>query len=128
QPGEAVRAHRELHPRPPAETSPGRVVLVPRQRLDRDLTVDPGEPPKLLRDDRGLQRPLCGQRSVLPVAAPAAAGTGAGTGSLDPFGRYIKNLNGIGPCELGGDLRDPGPDALAGQRVPDENDRTVVRA
>jgi len=84
QPCHPVRPHRELHPRPPAQARAG--FLVAGQRLDGDLAVEAGQPPELLAEHGGLERPLGGQRGVLPVAAPAAARASVRARRLDPVG------------------------------------------
>ena len=61
QPGDAVRADRELDPSAPAKPRLGG--LVARQWLDRDLAVKvkAGHPAQLLGDDSALERALSGQ-------------------------------------------------------------------
>ena len=59
---------------------------VARERLDRDLAVDPGEAPELLGDHRRLECALGGQGRVLPVTAAAAARAGVRARRADPVG------------------------------------------
>ena len=103
-------------PSPAPSPSPG-------QRLDGDRPVDPGDAAELLADHGRLELPLQGQRRMLPVAAAASARTGVRAGRLDPARRRVQDVHRVGPGEPGRDLGDPGPDSLAGQRVPDEHDR-----
>jgi len=84
QPGHAVRPHRVLHPRPPAQPrvrlpvsgplAPG--PLAPGQGLDRDPAVQAATPLELLPDHGRLELPLGGQCGVLPVAANRQADRG----------------------------------------------------
>jgi hypothetical protein len=84
QPCHPVRAHRELHPRPPAQARAR--FLVTGQGLDGDLAVEARQSPELLAEHGGLECPLGGQRRVLPVAAPAAAGASVRARRLYPVG------------------------------------------
>ena len=82
QSGHPVRPHRELHACPPAQARAR--FLVAGQGLDDDLAVETRQPPELLAEHGGLECPLCGQRRMLPVAAPAAARAGVRARRLDP--------------------------------------------
>ena len=92
QPGHAVRPHRVLHPRPPAQprvrlpvSGPlARGLLIAGQGLDRDRAVQARQPLELLPDHGRLELPLGGQRGVLPVAAAAGPGARVPAGRLDP--------------------------------------------
>jgi hypothetical protein len=140
EPGQAVRADRELDPGAPAEPrlvglgdhgrlgDLGGAALVAGQRLDRDLAVElePGHPAQLLGDDGRFERALGGQRRVLPIAAAAAARVRVRARRLHPVGRGLANLDRVGPGEPGRDLGHPREHPLAGQRVPHEQHRQAV--
>ena len=119
-----VRPHRELHARPPAQARTG--LLVSRQRLDRDLPVEARQPPELLTDHRGLERPLGGQCRVLPVTAAAATGTGVRTRGLNAIRRGRQDLQRFGSGQPGCHVGDTGDNRFARQRVPDKHDRSFV--
>ena len=116
QPGGAARADREPDPGPPAQPA-----AVAGKRLHGDLAVQARDPPQLLPDHLRLEPALRLRGGVLPVAAAAAVRAGMGARRLDPVRRGLEDLDRLGPRELGGGIGDPGADAFARQRVPDEH-------
>jgi hypothetical protein len=112
---------REANPAPPAEPIGGSGHF-----LNLDDAIDTGEPSKLLGDEVSLQASLSRQRDVLPVAAPASAGTGVRAGGQNAFRRRADDLDRIGAEVRLRLLSDSGPHALAGQRMADEDDAPVV--
>ena len=122
-PAEAHRTaavHRDAHPAAPAQ--PGGVA---GHRLDLDGPLEPGQALQLLRDPERLQASLRGDVHVLEVAAAAAPGPGVRAGRVDAVGRAGQDLDGIGPQEGGRAGGHPGPDALAGEAVADEDHPAV---
>lgn len=117
QPGHTARGYREPDPRPPAKAR-----LIAGQRLDRDIALQAGDAPQLMRDHLRLEPPLRFQAGVLPVAAPAGTWPGVRAGRLDPVRRGLHDLDRLGPRELGGGIGNPRADPFAGQRVAHEHD------
>ena len=97
-----------------------------RRHRSHDV-VEPGQPRELLADDRRLELPLRGGVDVLPVAATAPAGPAVRAGPLDPVGRGLEDLDGVGAAEARvAVLGDPHDHPLARQGVPDEDDPALV--
>ena len=118
--GRTANCTRVRQPRPaPGSSSP-------RQRLDRDLPVEARQPPELLTDHRGLERPLGGQCRVLPVTAAAATGMGVRTRGLNAIRRGRQDLQCFGSGQPGCHVGDTGDNRFARQRVPDKHDRSFV--
>ncbi len=116
QPGPAVVVDGEADPVPPTQRPA-------RQLLHGHDPLEPGEPPQLLGEDRGLPRALGGRVGVLQVAATAAAGPRPGARGRHPVRRGVQHRDGIGSAERATPvLADHGPDPLAGQGVADEHD------
>ncbi len=110
------------HPGTPAKTL-GRAV----ERLHLHRMVQPGQPVELLADHLGLEPPLCGNGSMLPVASPAAAGTGVRARRVHPVRGRPQHLDGVRPPVPGmRRVSQPGPHPLPRQRMPDEDHPPVV--
>ena len=116
----AVPVYGEAHPAAPAEP-----VAVTGHRLDLDGAVDSRQPRQLLRDAEGLEPALRAELDVLEVAAPTSAGTGVRARGDDAVGRGGQDLDGVGPQVGGRPGGHAGPDPLAGEAVPDEDDSAV---
>ena len=121
----ALGVGHQVDPRAPAEAA---ALVVARSGLHRDVEVELGQPLQLLRQDGLLPGALTRQRHVGELTATDAARTGRRPGGLDAVGRRVEDLDGVGPPELRGvaEVRQPRPDPLAGQRVPDEDDPPLV--
>ena len=120
EPDRALPVHREAHPGAPAEPAG-----VAGHRLDLDGALDPRQPCQLLGDAEGLEPALRAELHVLEVAAPAAAGSGVRARRVDPVGGGGQDLDGVGPQVRGRAGGHSGPDPLAGEGVPDEDDPAV---
>ena len=88
--------------------------------------AEPTQPFQLFTDDGRLQLALIGRVDVLEVAPTAAARAGEPARRVDPVRRRGQDLDRIGPQEPRALLGDDRADALAGQRVADEHDLTLV--
>lgn len=122
KPRAALPVHGEANP-----AAPGQTLTVSGDGFDVHGTGDPGEAGKLLRHVPGLEPTLCRGRHVLIVAPPAAPRPGVGAGRLDPVGRRLQDLDGVGPQEGGRRRGHTGPDALARQGVAHEDHPAVRR-
>jgi hypothetical protein len=122
QAGASLVVDGELHTRPPTQA-----VLAAREGLDGDLHVDSRQPRELLADDGRLEIPLVRKRSVLEVATPTAPGTRIRARPVHAVRRGGEDLDGVAaeePAVLPA-LGDRHPNALAGQRMPDEDDPSI---
>ena len=115
----------QVDARAPAEAA---ALVVTGRCLHRDVEVELGQPAQLLGEHRGLPRPLRGQRHVRELSAAHAAGAGRRPRGLDAVRGRLEHLDGVGAPELRGLARvgQPRADALARQRVPDEDDAALV--
>ncbi len=100
--------------------TPAKPAGVAVDRLDLDLAVEAADPAQLLAYHGGLELALSRQAGVLPVTAAAAAGPGIPARGRHPVWRRLEDLDRVGPGKSGRRLGDCGPDALAGQGVPQE--------
>ena len=100
----ALAVHGEADP-----AAPGEPAGVSRHGLDRDGVGQTGQPGQLLGQPEGLEPALRRRRDVLVVTAPAAARPRMGTGWLDPVGRCLEDLDGVGPAEMRSSWPSPGP-------------------
>ncbi len=124
--GPAGGVRDEVDPCAPGQAA---ALVVPGGRLHDDVPLVLGQAAQLLLDDGGLPRALRGQGDVRELAAPDTAGAGLRPGGRHAVRRGLEDLDRVRPPEggVGGGLGQPDPDALAGQRVPDEHDPAASR-